>query len=80
MRKVYVQVAAIFSESGRIVPRSLVFEDGERYTIDRILDVRPAASLKVGGIGIRYRVRVGNHETHLFLEDNRWFVEAKDSV
>ncbi len=80
MRKVYVQVAAVFSESGRIVPRALVFEDGVRYAIDRILDVRPAASLKVGGIGIRYRVRIGNHETHLFLEDNRWFVEAKDNI
>jgi hypothetical protein len=47
------------------------------YEIDRILDVRPAASLKAGGAGIRYTCRIQGHETYIWLEDNRWFVEAK---
>ena len=45
--------------------------------IDKILQVRPCAS-EVGGRGIRYTIRIGQSETHLFDEQNgRWFVEAK---
>ena len=48
-----------------------------RYEIDKVLQVRPCAS-EVGGRGIRYTVRIGQSETHLFDEQNgRWFVEAK---
>ena len=45
--------------------------------IDRVLDVRPAASLKAGGAGLRYTVRIGRTETYLFLEETRWFVERR---
>ena len=38
-----------------------------------------AASLKVGGIGERYTVKINNTETFLFFEKEtgRWFVELK---
>lgn len=49
--KVYVGVTAEFSPLGDIVPVSFVWEDGRRYRIDRVTDVRPAASLKAGGAG-----------------------------
>lgn len=42
-----------------------------------MVDVRPAASLKAGSVGIRYTVSVFGKETYIFLEENRWFVEAK---
>ena len=53
---------------------------GRRPTIShRILDRRQAQSLKTGGTGMRYTVRVGGQDTHLFYDDCRhvWFVEAK---
>ena len=45
--------------------------------IDRVLDVRRAASLKAGGMGIRYTVRINGKQSYLFYEEPRWFVEAK---
>jgi len=54
-----------------------VWEDGVRYDVDRVLDVRQACSLKTGGCGVRYTVKVGGHPTYLFFEGPRWFVEAK---
>ena len=48
-RKVTVRVLAEFNEQGQLLPRSITWEDGRQYSIDRILDVRQAASLKVGG-------------------------------
>lgn len=80
MRKVYVTVDAVFTANGQIVPRKILFEDGIHYKVDQVLDIRPRPSLKVGGIGMRYHIRIGSHRTFLFLEENRWFVEAKDAI
>ena len=78
-RKVYVEVVAHFSPDGRVIPEAIVWEDDRRYEIDRVTAVQKAASLKVGGHGIRYSCRIGGKETYLFREDDRWFVEAKDA-
>ena len=77
--KVYLEVNADYEADGALVPRSFSVDDEETYKIDKILDVRPAASLKAGGVGMRYRVRVMKQEVYLFLEEdngaNRWFME-----
>jgi hypothetical protein len=84
--KVYVKVTAAFSEGGKLTPLSLTWEDGQEYTIDRILDVRPSPALKAGGQGDRYTIRTGGKESFLFFERStkitdpdlgRWFVERR---
>lgn len=79
-RKVYVRVDATFDPDGTILPRRVTWEDGKKFSIDRIIDIRPAASLKAGGAGIRYTCGILGTVTYLFLEGNRWFVEAKYNV
>lgn len=78
MRKVYVKVHAFFDENGDIFPQKIIYENGNAYTVNQILEVRRAASLKAGGAGIRYHIRIGPTNTYIFLEETRWFVEAKD--
>lgn len=56
--KVYVAVIASFSEDGNLYPRRLRWEDGREYSIEKVLDVRPAAALKTGGQGDRYTVQI----------------------
>ena len=74
--KVYVDVVAEFTADGQLRPKSVRWEDGRVYEIDRIKDVRRAASLKAGGVGMRYTCMICNQEKHLFYEDkNRWFME-----
>ena len=80
MRKVFVEVTARFDVDGIIVPLSIRWEDGTLFEIDRVLDVRQAASLKAGGQGIRYTIRIGRHRTFLFYEAPRWFVEGKGNA
>lgn len=77
MHKQYVEVTAKFDIAGNIAPLSVLWEDGRTFEVDRVLDVRPAASLKTGGAGIRYTCRILGRRTYLFLEESRWFVEAK---
>lgn len=77
MKKVFVHVTAEFSREGDLHPVSFIWEDGMRYEIERVFEHKKAASLKVGGQGIRYRCRVKGKEVYLFLEDGRWFMEGK---
>ena len=78
--KRYVTVVSQTDETGEVTPLTIVWEDGRRYGIDRVLDRRQAHSLKTGGTGIRYTVRVGGQATYLWYEGPRWFVEAKEAV
>ncbi len=82
--KVYVGVEVDFSPDGIMYPRALVWEDGIKYNIDRVVDIRPAASLKAGGQGDRYTVVIKGQRRYLFFEKSaevlgrntgRWFVE-----
>ena len=76
--KIYVGVVGIFTPDGRLLPLSIEWEDGRTFRIDRVLDVRRAASLKAGGSGIRYTCQICGRAHFLFYEENnRWFVEAK---
>lgn len=84
--KVYVAVKADFAENGKMIPRQITWEDGTKYEIDRILDIRQAAAMKAGGQGDRYTVRIGGQQSYLFFERStnlsgdtigRWFVERK---
>ena len=76
-KKLYVKVRADFTLDGRIVPLMLRPQDGPACRIDRILDVRQAASLKAGGQGVRYTCRVGERTLYLFYDEPYWFVEAQ---
>ena len=75
--KAYVAVLELRREDGTILPRAITWEDGFTYEIDRVLDIRPAASLKAGGAGIRYTILVEGKRKYLWLEDQRYFVERK---
>ncbi len=81
--KVYVQVEVTFDSCGQMVPTALTWEDGRRFRIDRLVDVRPGYSAKAGGQGDIYTVRIQNTECRLFFERaaesftgpvGRWFV------
>lgn len=77
MKKQFVEVIVRFTYEGRKIPQMIIWEDGRKFEIDKILDMRPAPSLKVGGQGLRYTCRISGYETYLWLEGEKWFVEAK---
>ena len=76
MHKEFVGVTTQWTPDGKIIPTEIQWEDGRKFTVDRVLDVRPAASLTAGGTGIRYTIRVRGKETFLFRAQYLWFLEA----
>ena len=84
--KVYVATKAGFDDLGRMVPYEITWEDGTRFHIDRVSDMRQAAAMKAGGQGDRYTVWINGRQSYLFFERStnlsgsvigRWFVERK---
>lgn len=84
--KVYVAVKTDFSEDGTMLPREITWEDGEKFKIERILDIRQAPAMKAGGQGDRYTILIKNKQSYLFFERStnltgnhigRWFVERR---
>lgn len=84
--KAYVAVDARFAEDGTLLPREITWEDGTKFEIDRVLDIRQATAMKAGGQGDRYTVRIKGKQSYLFFERStnltgnnigRWFVERK---
>ena len=82
--KTYVDVVAAFRQDGTMLPLYILWENGKRYKIDKVFDIRPAPSLKSGGQGDRYTVRIENSLRFLFFERNtdptktemgKWFIE-----
>ena len=83
--KTYVSVTVDFREDGTMLPRSIHWEDGRTYEIDRVVHICQTAS-DVGGNGDRYTIMVNGNQCFLFFESiypqrdyrfGRWFVERK---
>ena len=84
--KVYVAVLVKHDENGVMLPREITWEDGTKYEVDRVTDIRQAAAMKAGGQGDRYTVIIHGKQSYLFFERSanltgnnigRWFVERK---
>ena len=74
-KKEYISMLVFVDPVGKKRPMGFVTSDGRKILINDVLDVQPAASLKVGGIGIRYKCQVGRSVIYFFDDDGRWFYE-----
>lgn len=76
-RKVFVRVLAEIDEEGRVCPKSVTWEDGREFIIDKVTRVQRACASKVGGTAIRYSISVCGKQTFLYEDDGKWFVESE---
>ena len=75
--KRYVAVEVFYDAEGAMRPMRVLWNDGRKFEIHRVTDIRRMASLATGGTGLRYRCVIGQRETNLYFEDPRWFVDAR---
>lgn len=71
----YIEILALMTIDGVPKPKQIVWDTGQIFDIDKILDIRKKASTKGGGAGIRYTIRIKGKEKYLFLNEYRWFIE-----
>ena len=79
-RKEYVQVIAIFTPDGQLIPRYVMLKDGRQFTIDKVVDIRRAVSRRPGLPPLQYTCKIWGEDCFLFFEEsNRWFTVLKAS-
>ncbi len=77
MAKTFVEVVVRYDLDGNYKPVAFIAQSGKTYEVE-CKEVTRAASLKSGGQGMRYKCKIKDTQTfvYLFIEyDNRWFVE-----
>lgn len=72
--KEFLEVVVVHKPDGSQLPIAIIWKDGRRFEIDRVTDICKAASLKVGGRGIRYTCRIRNKQIYLFHDNTQWFI------
>lgn len=73
--KRYVDVILMQKRSGDITPLYVVWENGQKYRIDKVLS-RERRSSQVGGCGMRYVCLIQGNRRNLYLEKDKWFIES----
>ena len=76
MQKTFVKVVVEYDTVGNKKPLK-IYWGNKSFDIEKVIEVKNRASLKVGGVGERYLVKILNTQTYLFYEDGKWFVEEK---
>ncbi len=75
MSKTFVTITAEHDTNGIVMPKILHWDDGRKFEVEKVFDVRMAASLKAGGQGLRYTCRIANKQVYLFCDEGKWFIE-----
>lgn len=74
-----ITVIAIMNVTGQVIPLSLIWTDGTKYEIDRVLDIKKQASTKGGGLGLRYTVSIKGKQKYMWLDGNTWYIETTNN-
>jgi len=74
--RINVAVNVRHEADGRQTPLAIIWEDGRKFEIDYVYDARRAASLKAGGVGMRYTCKIRSKKLYLFDEEGCWFLEG----
>ena len=78
MHRIYVGIVVQFDTEGKITPLWIVWSNGRKYEIDRILSTRIIPSLRAGANGYLFQVRILGQERVLGYDGRRWYIEVVD--
>ena len=77
MRRIFVGTVVRFDSEGAITPLQILWTDGAKYEIDKILKTETTPALR-SNTGFRYLVRIQGQERELGYDGRRWFIMAYD--
>ncbi|MBM7000671.1 hypothetical protein I3I95_11205 [bacterium] len=66
-----------YAPSGVATPRVVLWPDGRRFVVERVLGRTKAMSTADGHLGVRYTCLIGGAPRHVYWDGSVWFVEAR---
>ena len=85
----YVEVLLHNTLDGYLLPFKFKTEHGDKFYVDKVINIEQAASLKAGGQGMRYACQVVVHteddyiyecRIDLYHDGDFWFVELEQLI
>ena len=73
MQKYYVTVEYTEDADGIIIPTAILWNDGRRWEIRKVLHTCIASHNEFEGI--RYTIKIGRAEKYLYRDGQRWYVD-----
>ncbi len=74
--KQYVRVVAELGADGNVTPLYVIWPDGRRFDIDRVVDTGFSTSSKTGCSGVRYAVQIAGQNKVIWRDGRGFFVEC----
>ena len=76
-RRVFIETAVKFYREGGMRPLWLVWEDGRKFSIDRVKYIERAPAHAGAVLPVRYTCMIADRERNLYFEEEtqRWFLE-----
>jgi hypothetical protein len=76
--KLSVSMNATYQTDGHIIPECIIWDDGRKFPIDKVLHIKPEYELKSGGTGTRYLCLIGGRERYVYFDGKCWYVDVPD--
>ena len=78
MNKQYVRVSGTWEKDGLFNPLFVLWDNGAKYRIERIIQCCPAIGKDMRPRGLRYTCLFAyGQKRYLYFIDNHWFIEKE---
>ena len=74
MKKIKIKVVVSNNHDGTVIPKTVIWNDGRKFDINRVLYRTTSSINEYDGIG--YTVLIGNMEKFIYQYGREWYVMA----
>ena len=73
----YVTMYIEVLPEGQVVPLSILWKDGRKFTVEQIINIKNNSPVRSGGRATKYTLIIQGQTCDFFGENGKWFVETR---
>ena len=73
----YVTMYIEVLPEGQVVPLSILWKDGRKFTVEQIINIKNNSPVRSGGRATKYTLIIQGQTRDFFVDDGKWFVETR---
>ena len=77
--KKFIKVQAIFDCDGNLMPELIIWDNKQRFSIERVTDIRYTDNPGAEEPELRFTCVILGREKYVYYSKSRWYVDAKSS-
>lgn len=73
----YVTMYIEVLPEGQVVPLSILWKDGRKFTVEQIINIKNNSPVRSGGRATKYTLIIQGQTRDFFVDDGKLFVETR---